>query len=80
MVSLYCLQATMPVVESNVPVSFINAFAWCVQDYSWEDHGFSLVNRLLPDMGQFLDEKFQVSTYFNKFNLTDLGDNCRKLV
>lgn len=32
----------------------------CSQDYSWEDHGFSLVNRLLPDMGQFLDEKFQV--------------------
>ncbi|XP_060948764.1 sestrin-2 isoform X1 [Limanda limanda] len=30
------------------------------QDYSWEDHGFSLVNRLLPDMGQLLDEKFQV--------------------
>ncbi|XP_059206565.1 sestrin-2 isoform X1 [Centropristis striata] len=30
------------------------------QDYSWEDHGFSLVNRLLPDMGQHLDEKFQV--------------------
>ncbi|KAM9823638.1 sestrin-2 [Neosynchiropus ocellatus] len=32
------------------------------QDYSWEDHGFSLVNRLLPDMGQHLDEKFQVVT------------------
>jgi len=31
-----------------------------LQDYSWEDHGFSLVNRLLPDMGQLLDEKFQV--------------------
>uniref|UniRef100_A0A3Q3XIB3 Uncharacterized protein n=1 Tax=Mola mola TaxID=94237 RepID=A0A3Q3XIB3_MOLML len=30
------------------------------QDYSWEDHGFSLVNRLLPDMGQVLDERFQV--------------------
>uniref|UniRef100_A0A8C6TB62 Sestrin 2 n=1 Tax=Neogobius melanostomus TaxID=47308 RepID=A0A8C6TB62_9GOBI len=30
------------------------------QDYSWEDHGYSLVNRLLPDMGQHLDEKFQV--------------------
>ncbi|XP_038822819.1 sestrin-2 [Salvelinus namaycush] len=30
------------------------------QDYSWEDHGFSLVNRLLPDMGQLLEEKFQV--------------------
>ena len=32
-----------------------------VQDYSWEDHGYSLVNRLLPDMGQLLDEKFQVT-------------------
>ncbi|XP_047461500.1 sestrin-2 isoform X3 [Mugil cephalus] len=30
------------------------------QDYSWEDHGYSLLNRLLPDMGQLLDEKFQV--------------------
>ncbi|XP_028316366.1 sestrin-2 isoform X2 [Gouania willdenowi] len=30
------------------------------QDYSWEDHGFSLVNRLLPDVGQLLDEKFQI--------------------
>ncbi|XP_072303623.1 sestrin-2 isoform X2 [Eucyclogobius newberryi] len=30
------------------------------QDYSWEDHGYCLVNRLLPDMGQLLDEKFQV--------------------
>lgn len=30
------------------------------QDYSWEDHGFSLINRLYPDVGQLLDEKFQV--------------------
>ncbi|XP_077446096.1 sestrin-2 [Stigmatopora argus] len=30
------------------------------QDYSWEDHGYSLVNRLLPDMGQLLEEEFQV--------------------
>ncbi|XP_010871562.2 sestrin-2 isoform X2 [Esox lucius] len=30
------------------------------QDYSWEDHGFSLMNRLLPDMSQLLEEKFQV--------------------
>ncbi|KAJ8367939.1 hypothetical protein SKAU_G00079670 [Synaphobranchus kaupii] len=30
------------------------------QDYSWEDHGFSLMNRLYPDMGQLLEEKFQV--------------------
>ncbi|XP_063351580.1 sestrin-1 isoform X1 [Pelmatolapia mariae] len=30
------------------------------QDYSWEDHGFSLVNRLYPDVGQMLDEKFHM--------------------
>lgn len=29
-----------------------------VQDYSWEEHGFSLINRLYPDMGQMLDDKF----------------------
>ncbi|XP_018585818.1 sestrin-1 isoform X1 [Scleropages formosus] len=36
-----------------------------MQDYSWEDHGFSLVNRLYPDFGQLLDEKFQIA-----YNLT----------
>ncbi|XP_042194650.1 sestrin-2 isoform X3 [Callorhinchus milii] len=30
------------------------------QDYSWEDHGYSLINRLFPEVGQLLDEKFQV--------------------
>ncbi|XP_033860567.1 sestrin-1 isoform X1 [Acipenser ruthenus] len=35
------------------------------QDYSWEDHGYSLVNRLYPDVGQLLDEKFQIA-----YNLT----------
>uniref|UniRef100_A0A8C0GCP2 Sestrin-3-like n=1 Tax=Chelonoidis abingdonii TaxID=106734 RepID=A0A8C0GCP2_CHEAB len=30
-----------------------------VQDYSWEDHGFSLVNRLYSDVGHLLDEKFR---------------------
>ncbi|XP_029451161.1 sestrin-1 isoform X1 [Rhinatrema bivittatum] len=35
------------------------------QDYSWEDHGFSLVNRLYPDVGQLLDEKFHIA-----YNLT----------
>ncbi|XP_014746058.1 PREDICTED: sestrin-2 isoform X2 [Sturnus vulgaris] len=30
------------------------------QDYTWEDHGYSLMNRLYPDVGQLLDEKFQV--------------------
>lgn len=36
-----------------------------VQDYSWEEHGFSLINRLYPDMGQMLDDKFSCT-----FNLT----------
>lgn len=36
-----------------------------VQDFSWEDHGYSLVNRLYPDVGQLLDEKFHIS-----YNLT----------
>lgn len=31
-----------------------------IQDYSWEDHGFSLMNRLYGEMAQLLDEKFQV--------------------
>ncbi|KAM8952388.1 sestrin-1 isoform 2-T2 [Pelodytes ibericus] len=38
-----------------------------VQDYSWEDHGYSLVNRLYPDMGQLLDEKFH-SAYSLTYN------------
>ena len=37
------------------------------QDYSWEEHGFSLVNRLYSDIGPLLDEKFSTAinlTYF----------------
>ncbi|KFQ48521.1 Sestrin-3, partial [Nestor notabilis] len=33
-----------------------------VQDYSWEDHGFSLVNRLYSDIGHLLDEKFRMQS------------------
>uniref|UniRef100_A0A672NN32 Sestrin-3-like n=1 Tax=Sinocyclocheilus grahami TaxID=75366 RepID=A0A672NN32_SINGR len=29
------------------------------RDYSWEDHGFSLVNRLYSDIGHLLDERFR---------------------
>ncbi|XP_060046639.1 sestrin-1 isoform X2 [Erinaceus europaeus] len=36
-----------------------------VQDYCWEDHGYSLVNRLYPDVGQLIDEKFHIA-----YNLT----------
>eukprot|EP00731_Ephydatia_muelleri_P031963 Em0023g470a len=31
------------------------------RDYSWDDHGFPLLNSLYPDAGQMLDEKFQVA-------------------
>lgn len=31
------------------------------QDYTWEDHGYSLIQRLYPEGGQLLDEKFQVA-------------------
>ncbi|ALC41813.1 Sesn [Drosophila busckii] len=43
----------------------INTFR--IQDYSWEDHGFSLVDNLYNDLGTFLDEKFRAAynlTYF----------------
>ena len=38
-----------------------------VQDYSWDDHGFSLVNQLYNDVGNLLDDKFKVTynmTYY----------------
>ena len=35
------------------------------QDYSWDDHGFSLANRLFPETGTLLDDKFRVA-----YNLT----------
>ncbi|KAI1898195.1 hypothetical protein AGOR_G00069850 [Albula goreensis] len=33
-----------------------------VQDYSWEDHGFSLANRLYSDIGHLLDDRFRKVT------------------
>ncbi|XP_072293640.1 sestrin-3 [Eucyclogobius newberryi] len=30
-----------------------------VQDFSWEDHGFSLINRLYSDIGHLLDDRFR---------------------
>lgn len=45
------------------------------QDYCWEDHGFSLVNRLYSDIGLLLDEKFRTAcdlTYYNMASLEDV--------
>lgn len=32
-----------------------------VQDYSWDDHGYSLVNGLYSEVGNLLDEKFKTT-------------------
>ncbi|XP_030376559.1 sestrin homolog isoform X2 [Scaptodrosophila lebanonensis] len=45
----------------NIPNTFR------IQDYSWEDHGYSLVEDLYKDVGRYLDEKFLAAynlTYF----------------
>ncbi|XP_055837060.1 sestrin homolog isoform X2 [Episyrphus balteatus] len=45
----------------NIPNTFR------IQDYSWDDHGYSLVNGLYDDVGYLLDNKFRVAynlTYF----------------
>ena len=37
------------------------------QDYNWEDHGFSLANRLLTDIGSHLEDRFNIAinmTYY----------------
>ena len=31
-----------------------------VQDYSWDDHAYSLINRLYNDVGNLLDDKFRL--------------------
>jgi sestrin len=54
--------------ESEVPT-------FRVQDYSWDDHGFSLVNRLYSDIGNLLDEKFKICynlTYYTMGNNTNI--------
>ncbi|XP_061542046.1 sestrin-3 isoform X1 [Phycodurus eques] len=43
-----------------------------VQDYSWEDHGFSLVNRLYSDIGHLLDDRFRSVTALSSLHSPDL--------
>lgn len=42
-------------VESKLPT-------FRAQDYSWEEHGFSLVNRYYPDMASLIDEKLSLTS------------------
>lgn len=39
----------------------IYIFYFILQDYSWDDHGYSLVNRLYSEVGNLLDEKFKTT-------------------
>ncbi|XP_060535774.1 sestrin homolog isoform X1 [Cylas formicarius] len=46
-----------------------------VQDYSWDDHGYSLVNRLYNEVGTLLDVKFKTAynlTYYTMGGRTDV--------
>lgn len=49
----------------NVPSTFR------VQDYSWDDHAFSLVNRLYNDVGHLLDFKFRAAYNLTYFTMAD---------
>uniref|UniRef100_A0A6Q2YTS1 Sestrin 3 n=1 Tax=Esox lucius TaxID=8010 RepID=A0A6Q2YTS1_ESOLU len=44
------------------------------QDYSWEDHGFSLVNRLYSDIGLLLDDKFRTACDLTYYSLASHED------
>lgn len=46
-------------------VSEVPTFRAC--DYSWDDHGFPLANRLYTDIGNLLDDKYSMAanlTYY----------------
>lgn len=46
-----------------------------VQDYSWDDHGYSMVNRFYNDVGNLLDDKFKTAynlTYYTMGGKTDV--------
>lgn len=49
-----------------------NKFFKILQDYSWEDHGFSLVNRLYSDIGHLLDDRFRSVTSLPSLHSPDL--------
>ncbi|CAD5110731.1 DgyrCDS101 [Dimorphilus gyrociliatus] len=49
--------------RSNNPTTFR------AQDFSWDEQGFSLTNRLYPDLGQYLDEKFKIATTLTYYTM-----------
>lgn len=53
--------------EDNLPT-------FRAQDFSWDDHGFSLVNRLYSDIGHMLDEKFRTVSNLTYYNMATHED------
>ncbi|KAA8588812.1 hypothetical protein FQN60_010157 [Etheostoma spectabile] len=51
---------------------FARAIVLMPHDYSWEDHGFSLVNRLYSDIGHLLDDRFRSVTTLPSMHCPDL--------
>ncbi|KAG8338100.1 Sestrin-1 [Homalodisca vitripennis] len=45
-----------------------------VQDYSWDDQGYSLVNRLYNDVGNLLDDKFKTAYNLTYYTMGDRRD------
>lgn len=54
-------------VTTDIPPTFR------VQDYSWDDHGYSLVNRLYNDVGYLLDVKFRATYNLTYCTMVSLG-------
>jgi len=40
-----------------------------VQDYSWDDHAYSLINRLYSDVGNLIDEKFRLTYHLTYYTM-----------
>ncbi|MBN3286329.1 SESN3 protein, partial [Polyodon spathula] len=53
--------------EDNLPT-------FRAQEFSWNDHGFSLVNRLYSDIGHMLDEKFRTVSNLTYYNMATHED------
>lgn len=51
-------------------------FYFFLQDYSWEEHGFSLVNRYYPDIATLLDNKLSLTSNLTYNTWVFMINNC----
>lgn len=58
--------------ESNNGKGMIPTFR--VQDYSWDDHAYSLINRLYSDVGNLIDEKFRLTYHLTYYTMGSKKD------